>query len=345
MKDLTPGDLTVRRAQPEDKGELLGLVAESFGEDASVWNESYWCWKHELNPFGPSYALVAEAGGRPVGLRMFLRWRLESGATSVEAVRAVDTVTHPDFRRRGIFSRLTREALRLAGEDGVRLVFNTPNPRSRAGYLQMGWQDVGRVPLMLCPLRPLRLLLPDAAAPEPDLKAFPTAGDLLASGPEPERFRIDDRRLHTRRTRSYLDWRYRQIPDRHYHALWERRGTGAAALCFHGRRRRGRREVTLSEVLLTPDRSGRRLARELLDRLVREVDADHLVAVAAAGTPERRVLGRAGFLPVPFAGPRLTVHLLSSESTPPHSTPASPLPVDPCSRESWRPGIGDLEIF
>ena len=99
--------------------------------------------------------LVAEADGRVVGLRAFMRWEFVAGRRRFRAVRAVDTATHPDHQGRGIFSRLTLEAL-----DGLRseadFIFNTPNEKSLPGYLKMGWQVVGRVPIRIRVRRPIR---------------------------------------------------------------------------------------------------------------------------------------------------------------------------------------------
>lgn len=334
--------LTIRRAAPDERSRLLDLLLESFGDPSGHWSEDYWRWKHEDNPFGPSYLLVAEDGGRPVGLRVFLRWELQSGDRTVPAVRAVDTATHPDYRRRGIFSRLTREALDLAAADGTAFVFNTPNDRSRPGYLRLGWQVVGRVPLLVKPLRPGRLLFPGSGdAVPPSLEAFPSVGDLLASPDltdlEPEALAWRDGRLHTERSRRYLTWRYARIPNPRYHALWAREGGAFAALLFRGRLRRRRREVSVAEVLWTGDPEGPRLARRLLRELTRDADADYVVAGAATNTAERAVLRRAGFLPVPGLGlgPRLTVRTVRPDAS----------PVSPYTWSSWRCSIGDLEIF
>jgi len=78
---------------------------------------------------------------------VFLRWmflRPEGGVAT--AVRAVDTATLPAAQGRGVFTRLTTTAVDELREQGVDFVFNTPNDRSRPGYLKMGWQVVGRVP-------------------------------------------------------------------------------------------------------------------------------------------------------------------------------------------------------
>ena len=125
------------------------------GENTAAFFE----WKHQENPFGPSPGLVAHADGRLVGVRLFLRWELRAGERTFHAVRAVDTATDPEFQGRGIFRRLTLGLLQQLDEGGdLDLVFNTPNANSRPGYLKMGWQDVGSIPVKLSPVRPVALL-------------------------------------------------------------------------------------------------------------------------------------------------------------------------------------------
>ena len=95
---------------------------------------------HPVDPFGRSFMLVAETDGRIVGLRAFMRWEFVAGDRRFRAVRAVDTATHPDHQGKGIFSRLTLEALDSL-RDQADFIFNTPNEKSLPGYLKMGWSD------------------------------------------------------------------------------------------------------------------------------------------------------------------------------------------------------------
>ena len=61
------------------------------------------------------------------------------------------------FQGRGIFSMLTRRALEDLRHEAD-LVFNTPNEKSLPGYLKMGWQVVGQVPIRVRIRRPIRFL-------------------------------------------------------------------------------------------------------------------------------------------------------------------------------------------
>ena len=141
-------DVTVRPASAADRTSVLGLLEASLGWESDDRHADFFSWKHEQNPFGPSPAWVAVDGdGRLLGFRAFLRWEFTQGSAVVRAARAVDTATRPDVQRRGIFSRLTTTAIEGLVRNEVAFVFNTPNRQSLPGYLKMGWQRIGRLPV------------------------------------------------------------------------------------------------------------------------------------------------------------------------------------------------------
>ena len=145
-------DLEIRRATPADETEVLELFRIALGWKTGDPNEELFAWKHKTNPFGPSPAWVATDNGRIVGYRTFLRWQFLDGHNKpVRAVRAVDTVTSPEYQGRGIFRRLTLQAVAELTLAGDRIVFNTPNDQSRPGYLKMGWTIARHLPVGLLP--------------------------------------------------------------------------------------------------------------------------------------------------------------------------------------------------
>src|SRR4029079_3500391 len=101
-------------------------------------------WKHVDNAFGRSPMWVACDGERIAGFRAFMRWEFEGAGEVKRAVRTVDTATHPDYQGQGIFTKLTLAGLEELAAEGVDFVFNTPNDKSRPGYLKMGWHVLGR---------------------------------------------------------------------------------------------------------------------------------------------------------------------------------------------------------
>ena len=144
-----PQGLNIREATPDDRPAIMELCRTSLGWGDDPRFEQLFSWKHDENAFGPSYMWVATDGGKIVGLRAFMRWEFVRGGEVLHAVRAVDTATHPDYQGKGLFTAMTMHGLDVIEGDGIDFVFNTPNDKSRPGYLKMGWQEVGKLPVAI----------------------------------------------------------------------------------------------------------------------------------------------------------------------------------------------------
>ena len=197
------------------------------------------------------------ADGEVVGVRVFMRWRFRSPDEGVlEAVRAVDTATDPTWQGRGIFTTLTLGALPDLRSGGVDFVFNTPNDKSRPGYLKMGWSQVGRLPVSVRTAGPGSVRQLSGARTAADRWSV----EVPVGMPAPEAFADDDEvaallargrpaaRLATDRSPTYLRWRYSFAPL-HYRVvpLGDRIRDGAVVLRF--RRRGSALEGTVCDVL------------------------------------------------------------------------------------------------
>ena len=327
--------LTYRQAEVSDVPQILDLMRASLGTGSVPRTQPYWTWKHLDSPFGPSPVLVAEAEGRLVGLRAFMRWTWRVDGHDVEAVQAVDTATHPDWQRRGIFSRLTKDLLAEVRSQGTAFVFNTPNSNSLPGYLKLGWQTVGRVPLWARPTRGALLargrddLAVDFQGAAAFLAAPQTEAFLAGLCPEPGRYA-------TPRTLPVLRWRYAGPPGIPYFAAWNvsDEAEGAAVL-FRARRRGKLRVLYLSDVLVSPGLAGQRAARSVLRSVLRLAPVDVAVAMGVVGGTARRVLGARGFVARPGGGPTFVVHPLNM----PADVPA------PTAPHHWGWTLGDIELF
>jgi hypothetical protein len=316
-----PGpEIHVREAQRDDRPAILRVAQRSLGWAGDERDRAFFSWKHDDNPFGPSPAWVAEAGGRIVGFRTFLRWELAGGAEHLRCVRAVDTATDPDAQGKGVFRTLTLGAVEALTADGVDAVFNTPNSQSKPGYLKMGWSDLGRPTLGVVPRSPASLLRMarsregaekwSETVTHGERAADVLAGDGLASLldqlPAPSG-------LATPRTLEHLRWRYSFEPL-HYRALEVRGGW----CIFRVRRRGPSTEVAVCEWLSPePDRGA-------LRRLVRAVGGDYAVGIGLS-------TARHGALPLPGRGPGVVWR--------PLARPGVPVLGDLSFR------LGDLELF
>jgi Acetyltransferase (GNAT) domain len=263
---MTAG-LHLRRAGPDDQPAIIDLLVETMGWLPGGAAQRVFEWKHITNSFGESPMWVAcTEADRIVALRTFMRWEfVNSSGAVLRAVRAVDTVTHPEFRGGGLFRTMTLQAVEELTADGVEFVFNTPNDQSRPGYLKMGWVPVERVPVRLSPLRPSRALtiarsirMPADLDPDPDVPAVGAPIDDAALA-RFEGGRGSAAGLATHSTMRHLRWRYAESPYR-YRAVVNPDGAAIIRL----RRRGGALEATIAELRATaPLRFERHLRRSL----------------------------------------------------------------------------------
>jgi GNAT superfamily N-acetyltransferase len=333
--------IEIRPYRGADEAGVLELLEASLGGAPSgSWGPDFFRWKHLDNPYGKSLMLVAEQGGRIIGLRAFLRWRFRAGTRTLQAVRAVDTATHPDFQGRGVFSRLTREALDVL-RDEVDLVFNTPNEKSLQGYLKMGWSVVGRIPVSIRVRHPIRLArhVHSLAAP-----AVLDRGVVLDAAPASQvlwdhqpleallaRAGIPEPRIHTESDLKYLRWRYGQAPL-DYRAVEERQGDRIlGAAIFRVRRRGALVETAVGELLAAPGDG--QTARRLLRRVIAAAPADYVTCLFPRGSAVAGAARRSGFLRPP-RGVTFVVNPLRSD-----------MPPDPTELRSWALSLGDVEVF
>jgi len=339
-RDDPAPDIEVRRADEADLPAVLELAHAALGWQPDDPNEAFFRWKHLDNPAGRSPMWLASSEGQVVGFRVFLRWRFrrDDGSTT-EAVRAVDTATSPDHQRRGIFRRLTLNGVDELGAMGIDFVFNTPNPKSQAGYLKMGWQTVGRVPISVRPRTPAGLVrMARASAPAVkwsrpsavgddarDVLADPAVASLLdelrasPSTPTAPTGRRPAGGLATDRTVEHLQWRYAFEPLA-YRAVTAVGGPGRGLAVFRTRERGGAVEAVLCELLVPP--GDRATARHLTAQVARAAGIDYLIA---AGRPVPALV------PVPRQGPVLTWRAIGA--------------VEPTPLDQWHLTMGDVELF
>ncbi|HLF03848.1 MAG TPA: GNAT family N-acetyltransferase [Dehalococcoidia bacterium] len=349
---------TTRSYQSTDQPAVLELMRQSLGETATLQRTAaMWRWKHLDSPFGPSCVRVACGDGdKVVGMRAFMRWGFKAEGQSLRAVRAVDTATHPDYRRMGIFSRLTSQVVEDVRSEGAHFIFNTPNNDVLPGYLKLGWRQVARIhPIlkvlnypgfsigMARGLAHSRLARPAGRhlAPEVFFREAPTpALRLLEQRPGMERLLRQDtlsrragRGMHTQRSWDYLHWRYGQHPTIPYYAVFvQDNGYLQGCIIFRTNTRYGMKEVVLSEMLLAEPRED--LCDALLRRLRDSVRADYLITYFAPESFHRAALESRGFRPVPKQGMNFTARTLAPD-----------LGLDPQEMASWDLVMGDLELF
>ncbi len=299
---------------------VLDTLRAALGETALLRRTpEQWNWKHTTNPFGRSIVLVAVDGDRIAAVRAFMRWQLTTpDSADLSCVRAVDTAVHPDYQRKGLFRRLNDAAIEVARDEGVDLIFNTPNSQSRPGYLKQGWKDVGPIGVMVRPNVHIFTRHPDDELPDAShvLPGARAASGLDGSDRAP-------RGLRTPRTEAYRQWRFEQHPTATYLRIDE----GASTAVVRVNRRNGRDELIVSELLGTD-------SRRAITATAKRSQAAYLIGWFSKGSPERKAATRAGLIPAP----RVTALDLVAR-------PLSTIDTDVFDLDNWDLALSDLELL
>lgn len=326
--------MNLRSAEPHDRASIISLLKDSLGESLIPKSETLWKWKHEQNPFGPSYVLLAEEEGQLIGIRAFMQWTWQWNDKTYRTVRAVDTATHPAHQGKGIFRKLTMKQLELCKEDGIHFVFNTPNNQSRPGYLKMGWQAQGRMPLKLQPVQPvttaLRMLLkkkPQPAAPlqssdwQQAIKAF--AGKKPVSLPG----------IHTPFSADYILWRYATNPLFPYYFLTD---NSNYLLIYRPKEHNSYLELRIADFFLFNNAANTQFdAVKQLKTIAKSIGADFITMSGNVHNTFKARIGNMGPIPVRPSGPIVTLRDINVTNE-----------FDQLMQvQNWQYSLGDMELF
>jgi hypothetical protein len=326
--------------QPATEGDIaaiVNLLKISLGETLTPKSERYWRWKHIENPFGTSPVLLCREGNDLIGVRAFMRWQWIKDGQLFRAVRAVDTATHPQHQGKGIFKKLTLSLVSQCTKEGDHFVFNTPNNQSKPGYLKMGWQEVGRLPIGINIQKPISIiknfLTPSSATSNVSdehnqLKYFlehPSLPGLL-SQIAPFQY------IRTNMSVSFLRWRYLHVPVASYLAIGEEQGGELTGLII-GRIKQTRfgRELRLTDIFVKNQKPGKLLVHRLRESL-NSFQIDYCTFSGAIIDQGKQLLGRVSF--TASVGPIVTIRRLSMEDLGSFD-----------KFKDWSPSLGDLELF
>src|SRR3954469_21051885 len=98
---------TIRAYRPGDEGALVALFERVFGRPIT---EAYWRWKLKRLPSPVENVWLAVCDDAPIFHYAGIPTRYRLPAGEVTAMVSVDTMTAPEFQRRGLLSTVGRHA-------------------------------------------------------------------------------------------------------------------------------------------------------------------------------------------------------------------------------------------
>lgn len=309
-----------RPGTEEDIPQIIQLLKASLGESLIPKSEALWKWKHLDNPFGKSPVLLAEEDNKIIGVRAFLNWEFVQNNEPINACRAVDTAIHPDFQGKGLFTKLSLNLTDQIREDGTQLIYNTPNTQSLPGYLKMGWEKWGKLPLKM------KFHMGGSASRAKELFSdWSAVQDLIR---KIELRKNSGSRIQTHIVPGYLNWRYADCPLFPYQFISDGE---SYLLIFRIKEGKMGRELRITD-LFTVDSFGKSQKKELnkaLKQIQKQSSARFTSFSGLAYSNQQSI--DLGILPVLSIGPIITLRKVSEYS--------DPMNLD------WGWSLGDLEVF
>ena len=125
-----------------DEFEELSVL--SFGAGANP-NQSMYRWLFDEDPYDPPGGNMMfvmrdrDAGGKMIASDGLIPFDLKLGDRVVKAAHSVKSMTHPDYKRQGIFRTMTENSLCQGARQGVQVVLGFANKNSYPAYQKFGW--------------------------------------------------------------------------------------------------------------------------------------------------------------------------------------------------------------
>ena len=130
----------VRLDMTKDFEAFEELSVISFGEATNSKKEMYE-WLFEKNPYNKSGNMMylLKEGDKVIGCDGLLPNELYVNGKTLLTAHSVKSMTHPDYKKQGIFRMMTENSCERGRQDGVDVVIGLANDQSYPAYKRFGW--------------------------------------------------------------------------------------------------------------------------------------------------------------------------------------------------------------
>lgn len=134
----------IKRYQPVFKSDIINLL-EYMWKGSENKRRKIFEWKYNKNPFlNEPYAYVALHDNKVIGFRGFFPTKFLFNNEVILMLSPSDTIVNPTHRRKGLFNKMTKYAIKEISKDAkINFFLNlSSNQYSTPGYLKLGWEQV-----------------------------------------------------------------------------------------------------------------------------------------------------------------------------------------------------------
>jgi GNAT superfamily N-acetyltransferase len=145
----------IRDGNEKDMEDILSLRKDAFGEtEKDKLDPRFWQWEFLEGPDGKAFIYIVEDRNKMVGHFADIRRRFSVQGEVVLGTLSLDLMVHPDYWRRGIFEAMGNYgAQRVKQENGLILTAFPIRPETISGLKKIGWKEVVKLPVLVCPIR------------------------------------------------------------------------------------------------------------------------------------------------------------------------------------------------
>lgn len=130
-------------------GDYTALFEMSYGQ-SSKFSERYLHWLYEENPHGRAVGFDAYLDGELAAHYVTIPRLYRVGGEDILGLLSVNTATHPNHQRRGLFTRLAVATYEHAAAHGYKYVLGVANAQSIHGFLhKLEFERLGQIGLAL----------------------------------------------------------------------------------------------------------------------------------------------------------------------------------------------------
>ena len=138
-------DWNVRAYKKGDEDKIFDLSKAVYPEkklDKESWMK-FWKWMYTECPAGKASIWLADHDGKIAGQYPMIFANLKVGDNTVKVGQNIELMTHPDYRKQGMFLTLEKKALEEAAKKGTYITIGFPNAAAYPGHIKTGWFDIG----------------------------------------------------------------------------------------------------------------------------------------------------------------------------------------------------------
>lgn len=185
--------------------EFQSLFKDCFNRDIT---KEFLIWRYINNPLDEMFVNVAIENNKVIANYSVSPFRLSINGKLEKAALSMTTMTHPDFRGRGLFTELASGLYEKLEKSNYGAVIGFPNNNSHFTFVsKLNWQNIYEIPTMKLELSKSRVFNSDSKFHIINDKDF-----LL------DYFKVisNNKKIKVYKSLAYLKWRYRDNPVNKY---------------------------------------------------------------------------------------------------------------------------------